>query len=157
GADAAHASPRDDRPHETGGHPDQRGPGRPGRDGGVDRGAAEWTPGGRGTGRVRSRAAAAREPAADDGQRGRLVSSGRGERAGGPRAVSLRGKGHCRLDPRRTAAERCQRGRAPGRPSREGDPMNDSMQRMTLRKVAWRLLPLLFILYVVNILDRVNV
>ncbi len=35
--------------------------------------------------------------------------------------------------------------------------MNETLERLTLRKVAWRLLPLLFILYVVNILDRINV
>jgi len=35
--------------------------------------------------------------------------------------------------------------------------MQDAMKRVVLRKVAWRLLPFLFLLYVVNILDRINV
>jgi|HubBroStandDraft_5_1064220.scaffolds.fasta_scaffold33694_1 ACS family tartrate transporter-like MFS transporter len=35
--------------------------------------------------------------------------------------------------------------------------MQDALKRVVLRKVAWRLLPFLFLLYVVNILDRVNV
>jgi ACS family tartrate transporter-like MFS transporter len=35
--------------------------------------------------------------------------------------------------------------------------MDEALQRAVLRKVAWRLLPFLFALYVVNILDRVNV
>jgi ACS family tartrate transporter-like MFS transporter len=35
--------------------------------------------------------------------------------------------------------------------------MGEDMERAVLRKVWWRLMPLLFLLYVVNILDRVNV
>jgi MFS family permease len=35
--------------------------------------------------------------------------------------------------------------------------MNDDLRRTTLLKAAWRLLPLIFLLYVVNILDRINV
>src|SRR5438067_578047 len=35
--------------------------------------------------------------------------------------------------------------------------MDEARGRRTLRKVAWRLIPLLFLLYVVNILDRINV
>src|SRR5947207_10972528 len=35
--------------------------------------------------------------------------------------------------------------------------MQDALKRVVLRKVAWRLLPFLFLLYVVNILDRINV
>ncbi|MBI1915197.1 MAG: MFS transporter [Planctomycetes bacterium] len=35
--------------------------------------------------------------------------------------------------------------------------MDEARGRGTLRKVAWRLIPLLFLLYVVNILDRINV
>jgi ACS family tartrate transporter-like MFS transporter len=35
--------------------------------------------------------------------------------------------------------------------------MDEALKRVVLGKVAWRLLPFLFLLYVVNILDRVNV
>jgi MFS transporter, ACS family, tartrate transporter len=35
--------------------------------------------------------------------------------------------------------------------------MPQDLKRVVLRKVAWRLLPFLFLLYVVNILDRINV
>ena len=35
--------------------------------------------------------------------------------------------------------------------------MQDALKRAVLRKVAWRLLPFLFLLYMVNILDRINV
>ncbi len=35
--------------------------------------------------------------------------------------------------------------------------MQDDLKRVVLRKVAWRLLPFLFLLYMVNILDRINV
>ena len=35
--------------------------------------------------------------------------------------------------------------------------MQHELKRAVLRKVAWRLLPFLFLLYVVNILDRINV
>lgn len=35
--------------------------------------------------------------------------------------------------------------------------MQSEMKRVVLRKVAWRLLPFIFALYVVNILDRINV
>src|SRR5262245_26133236 len=35
--------------------------------------------------------------------------------------------------------------------------MDETLGQTTLQKVAWRLIPLLFLLYVVNILDRVNV
>jgi MFS transporter, ACS family, tartrate transporter len=35
--------------------------------------------------------------------------------------------------------------------------MSQDLKRVVLRKVAWRLLPFLFLLYVVNILDRINV
>jgi ACS family tartrate transporter-like MFS transporter len=35
--------------------------------------------------------------------------------------------------------------------------MDDALRRRVLAKVAWRLIPFLFLLYIVNILDRVNV
>jgi D-galactonate transporter len=35
--------------------------------------------------------------------------------------------------------------------------MDESLPRVVLRKVTWRLIPFIFVLYVVNILDRVNV
>jgi D-galactonate transporter len=35
--------------------------------------------------------------------------------------------------------------------------MDETLKRAALRKAAWRLLPFLFLLYVINILDRVNV
>jgi MFS transporter, ACS family, tartrate transporter len=35
--------------------------------------------------------------------------------------------------------------------------MQQDLKRVVLRKVAWRLLPFIFLLYVVNILDRINV
>jgi ACS family tartrate transporter-like MFS transporter len=35
--------------------------------------------------------------------------------------------------------------------------MDDIYKRLALRKVGWRLLPFLFLLYVINILDRINV
>ena len=35
--------------------------------------------------------------------------------------------------------------------------MGDDVQRSALRKATWRLVPFLFLLYIVNILDRVNV
>ena len=35
--------------------------------------------------------------------------------------------------------------------------MDEVLPRVVLTKVAWRLLPFLFVLYVINILDRINV
>ena len=35
--------------------------------------------------------------------------------------------------------------------------MGEDVKRSALRKATWRLIPFLFLLYIVNILDRVNV
>jgi ACS family tartrate transporter-like MFS transporter len=39
----------------------------------------------------------------------------------------------------------------------QGADTNDELERVTMRQVAWRLLPFLLLLYIISWLDRVNV